>query len=481
MSALYPKDSHLAVGDLRFFDIAEALVETEAQEWGEEVHSSLLLDETLAILMREAERGATRFASRTGERARIWTLCGKWSEAAALKSHYEEVARHADVWILGVADAEINLPGVVAVPVPKGSALERERAVIVDSPSFGGAVFACDGGLLDEANAESHFYEGVVTTHPEAIEIAAGRLCALLKLSPFSHRWNDADLGALWITRLVRRLLETSEVSRLELRARQIEVKKLQSEHERLQSEHERLEKMVRSYVGGATWQEAQRALGQNRDSIADREREELTICFCDLVGFSKLSERLTPAEVAHVLNDHFARLYNIVRGHGGTVDKFIGDAILASFPEPAEAFLAAKRMVQESRAVRLKADWELPIQVRVGLNTGPVAVANLGVEEMRQFTVLGEAVNFAQRMQSAAPPHAVLMSERTMRALPPMSIRQLEPIKVEIKGRREPVEAYLWTTSHERVDEVSDRLGLRGSLLNLGSRPSLSERFKRS
>jgi class 3 adenylate cyclase len=172
--------------------------------------------------------------------------------------------------------------------------------------------------------------------------------------------------------------------------------------------------------------------------------------------------------------------LYNIVRSHGGTIDKFIGDAMLAYFREPVEAFQASKKMVQESRSVRLKADWNLPIQVRVGLNTGDVALANLGVPEIRQRTILGEAVNFAQRMQSAAPPHSILLSERTLRYLPHTMIRTLEPIQVEIKGRHDQVTAYLWTTSSDRREEIHDQLSMRASLLKTNQRTSLMDRLRR-
>ena len=215
------------------------------------------------------------------------------------------------------------------------------------------------------------------------------------------------------------------------------------------------------------------------QENVTDLEREKLTICFCDIVGFTKMSARLQPTDIASLLNDHFARLFNIVRAHGGTIDKFIGDAMLAYFPEPVEAFQASKKMVQESRTVRVGGEFTLPIQVRVGLNTGEVTLANLGVSEYRQRTVLGEAVNFAQRMQSSAPPHAVMMSEETMRHIPHTMIRSLEPVRVEIKGRRDPVEAYVWNESTERRDEVSDRLSIRSSLLSGATRTSLSDRLR--
>ncbi len=468
-----PKDSHLSLGTFALFDIALAVLDAEAREWGEEAGMNLFLDESIALVRRETELMAASCGARTGERARVFSVVGKWSEISASAPHYAAVARYADVWIFGAPDQEINIPGVVAVPVAKGSPLENERGVIVEAPSFGAALFAGEGGFLDPGDPQSRYYEGFLTARQEAVDAAAGRLAALLKLAPLGNRWVDNELVGSWYGRLNRRILETLASQRLQLRAREEEIAKNRDETGRL-------EKMIRGYVGGQTWDEVQRAMEQNQEEIADLDREELTVCFCDLVGFTKLSERLTPPEVAGILNEHFARLFNIVRSHGGTIDKFIGDAMLAYFHEPVEAFLASKKMVQESRSVRIKTDWNLPIQVRVGLNTGPVAIANLGVPEIRQRTILGEHVNFAQRMQSAAPPHSVLLSERTLRYLPHTMIRSLEPIQVEIKGRRDLVTAYVWTTSTERRSEANDSMAVRSSLARSNRNPSLMDRFRK-
>ena len=469
-----PKDSHLSIGSFALFDIALAVLDAEAREWGEETGMNLFLDESIALVRRETELMAAACGARTGERARVFSIVEKWSEISASAPHYANVARFADVWVLGAPDQEIDIAGVVAVPVPKGSPLENERGVIVEAPSFGAALFAGEGGYLDPSDLRSRYYEGFLTSRQEAVDAAAGRLAALLKLAPLGNRWVDTDLVSSWYGRLNRRILETLASQRLQLRSREEEITKTRDETARL-------EKLIRGYVGGQTWDEARRAMEENREEIADLDREELTVCFCDLVGFTKLSERLTPPEVATILNDHFARLFHIVRAHGGTIDKFIGDAMLAYFREPVEAFLASKKMVQESRSVRLKTDWNLPIQVRVGLNTGPVAIANLGVPEIRQRTILGEHVNFAQRMQSAAPPHSVLMSERTLRYLPHTMIRSLEPIQVEIKGRRDSVTAYVWTISTERRSEVNDSMAVRSSLLKSGRNASLMDRFRKT
>ena len=468
-----PKDSQMSLGTFSLWDIALTIAELEAQEWGDEAAMNLFLEPSLSLVRQEAEAMAAQCGARTGERARVYVLAGKWSLVLKSAAHYENLARVADVWIFGAPDCDLSLKGVVAVPVPSGAALLFERGVVIESASFGAALFAHCEGLLHEGDADSSYYEGFLTTHSEAVEAAAGRLAALLRLPPMSGRWVDHDLVGSWYARLNRRIMEVLESERLQLRAREDEIRKMRGESERM-------EKLVRGYVGGQTWDAALHAIERNQEEIADLERQELTICFCDLVGFTKLSERLTPPQIAGILNDHFARLYNITKYHGGVIDKFIGDCMLASFTEPVEAFEASKKMVQESREVRPTADWAVPIQVRVGLNTGFVAVANLGVPEIRQRTILGEAVNFAQRMQSAAPPHSLLLSERTLARLPHTMIRNLEPLKVEIKGKSDPVQAYCWTISSERRQEMHSQMSLRGSLLKTGQRTSLLDRLRR-
>ncbi len=468
-----PKDSQMSLGTFSLWDIALTIAELEAQEWGDEAAMNLFLEPSLVLVRHEAEQMAAQCGERTGERARVYVLAGQWSLALKSASHYENLARFADVWIFGAPDCDLNLKGVVAVPVPLGAALLDERGVIVESASFGAALFAHAEGLLNPSDPSSSYYEGFLTTNQDAVDTAAGRLASLLRLPPMSGRWIDHDLVGAWYARMNRRLMEVLESERLQLRAREEEVSKIREESKRM-------EKLVRGYVGGQTWDAARHALESNKEEIADLERQELTICFCDLVGFTKLSERLTPPQIAGILNDHFGRLYNIVKIHGGTIDKFIGDCMLAYFTEPIEAFEASKKMVQESREVRPTVDWAVPIQVRVGLNTGFVAVANLGVPEIRQRTILGESVNFAQRMQSAAPPHSLLLSERTLARLPHSMILNLEPLKVDIKGKREPIQAYCWTLSSERRQEMHSQMALRGSLLKTGQRTTLRDRLKR-
>lgn len=468
-----PKDSHLSIGSFTLFDIALAVLDAEARDWGEEAGMNLFLDDSIALVRRETELMAAACGARTGERARVFSIVGSWSEINAGAAHYQSLSRFADVWVFGAPDQEVDIPGVVAVPVPRNSPLESERGVVVEAPSFGAALFAGQGGFLDPSDPGSRYYEGFLTARQEAVDSAAGRLASLLKLAPMGNRWVDHELVGSWYNRLNRSILETVASQRLQLRSQEDEIG-------RMREDTQRMETLVRGYIGGDTWEDVRAAVSNNMAEVAQHYRMDLTICFCDLVGFTKLSERYDPSEIATILNDHFGRLYNIVKQHGGTVDKFIGDAMLAYFREPVEAFEASKKMVQESRVVRLTTDQPINIEVRVGLNTGEVALANLGVPEMRQRTVLGDAVNFAQRMQSAAPRHSVLLSQKTLQYLPHTMIRSLEPIQVEIKGRRDLVTAYLWTISTERREVVSDQMAVRSGLLKTGERSRLMDRFRR-
>jgi class 3 adenylate cyclase len=168
------------------------------------------------------------------------------------------------------------------------------------------------------------------------------------------------------------------------------------------------------------------------------------------------------------------------VRAHGGWIDKFIGDAMLAVFENPVEAMIAAQKMVRESRRLKVTDLMEQAVQVRVGLNTGIVAVANLGVPEHRERTVLGDAVNTAQRLQSAAQPHTIVLSARTFSRLPFALARTLEPIDVQAKGKKDTVLAYRWWIHSDRR-APDERIALRGSLLNAARRAPLFERLRGS
>lgn len=171
---------------------------------------------------------------------------------------------------------------------------------------------------------------------------------------------------------------------------------------------------------------EAQHAFRPQADKIdSEANRRTITVLFADLSGFTSMSERLDPEVMQTLQNELFEELTAAVQSFGGFVDKFIGDALLALFGAPAaheddpeRAVRAALDMI--SRTVRLgeraKAYAGSPLLLHVGINTGHVVAGGLGVGVAKSYSVTGDTVNTAQRLQSMAPPGEVLVGPLTHR-----------------------------------------------------------------
>src|SRR4028119_1761253 len=145
----------------QLFDIAEATALTEAEEWSEDPGMSLFLEDTIVLLRRELELMPQVCGARSGERARVFVMAGHLSQAAANSQHYRDIAQHADVWIFGVPDqAFAPIPGVTTIALTEYTSLARERSVIIDSPSFGVALFAIEAGRLEDDDEDSRYFEG---------------------------------------------------------------------------------------------------------------------------------------------------------------------------------------------------------------------------------------------------------------------------------------------------------------------------------
>ncbi|MFM2062418.1 MAG: hypothetical protein RLZZ507_2088 [Cyanobacteriota bacterium] len=151
----------------------------------------------------------------------------------------------------------------------------------------------------------------------------------------------------------------------------------------------------------------------------------EISILFADLVGFTAISERLTPTEISELLNNFFEEMLQEVFAYGGTLDKYIGDCIMAFFgaPEPQpghadRAVAAAKGML--SRLKRLNANhfWQEPLQLRIAVNSGKAVVGDVGSSQRLDYTALGATINLAARMEPICPPGECVISETTYRML---------------------------------------------------------------
>ncbi len=178
------------------------------------------------------------------------------------------------------------------------------------------------------------------------------------------------------------------------------------------------------------------------------RERKLVTVLFADVTGSTMLGERLDPERLREVMDAFFAAMRKEIEAEGGTVEKFIGDAVMAAFgvptaheDDPARAVRAALRMLRRLPAVNesLTRDHDVTLEVRIGVNTGDVlaATAPLPGEPM----VTGDAVNTAARLQTSAAPGEVIASERTIRAVRGFRVEDIGPL--ELKGRVKRVRAF--------------------------------------
>jgi class 3 adenylate cyclase/tetratricopeptide (TPR) repeat protein len=175
----------------------------------------------------------------------------------------------------------------------------------------------------------------------------------------------------------------------------------------------------------------------------AREERKVITVLFADLVGFTSRSERLDPEDVRAFLSPFYTRLRGELEAHGGTVEKFIGDAVMALFGAPLAHEDDPERAVRAALAIR---DWIMArgdeLRVRIGVNTGEALVALDARPTQGEGMASGDVVNTTARLQTGAPVNGVLVGESTYRATKAViSYRPVDPISA--KGKAEPVLAW--------------------------------------
>jgi adenylate cyclase len=183
-------------------------------------------------------------------------------------------------------------------------------------------------------------------------------------------------------------------------------------------------------------------------------ERRKVTILFSDMVGFTDLSDSLDPEELSDVLDEYLREMSALLVGHGGTLDNYIGDGVMAVFgaPQRVEERDQAWSAVQAAVAMRARArelagrirERGIPadLQIRVGVNAGHCTVGVFGSDVLRAYKVVGFPVNVAARLQTEATPGTILCGYRTY-ALVRDRVRAAERAPLTIKGAARPVEAW--------------------------------------
>ncbi len=186
-------------------------------------------------------------------------------------------------------------------------------------------------------------------------------------------------------------------------------------------------------------------------------ERKVVTCLFCDLVGFTARAERLDPEDVRRLLQPYHARVRSELERFGGTVEKFIGDAVMAMFGAPLAHEDDPERAVRAALAIREALAEDGDLEVRIGITTGEALIALDARPETGEGMASGDVVNTAARLQAAAPTGSILVDETTYRATD-RAIEFGDAPAVEAKGKSEPIS--VWSALRARARVGVERAG---------------------
>jgi class 3 adenylate cyclase len=203
-------------------------------------------------------------------------------------------------------------------------------------------------------------------------------------------------------------------------------------------------------------------------------ERRIITALFCDVVQSTALAEGLDPEDWREIMNRAFPILTAPIERYEGTVARFMGDAFLAFFgaptaheDDPQRAVFAALEILNDLKpfAAQIKTQYGLGFAVRVGINTGPVVVGDVGSQRVTEYTAMGDAVNLAARMEQTAQPGTIQIAEETHRLVAPLfDLQDLGGL--EVKGKSGPVRAYRVLDAKARPDRVRGIKGVSAPLI---------------
>jgi len=187
----------------------------------------------------------------------------------------------------------------------------------------------------------------------------------------------------------------------------------------------------------------------ETKDNIMEPKDLTATILFTDINGFTRLSEQMPPREINMVLNEYFSKMTDIIFKYDGTLDKYIGDGLMAVFGAPMEkeddserAIKAALEMRDELSVMMGQEERERKFTFRVGINTGRVVAGNIGSPMRMDYTIIGDPVNIASRLESIAAPSQILIGEETyLLVRDKFKIRDVGPKRV--KGKSKEIKVY--------------------------------------
>ena len=193
-----------------------------------------------------------------------------------------------------------------------------------------------------------------------------------------------------------------------------------------------------------------ERILSNGSDFNKISHRKLMTVFFSDIRGFSDLTDSLEPEEISFLLNNYLSEMIKLIHKHEGTLDKIIGDGIMVFFGDPVSIPDHAQRAVllaidMQRKTDQLKAEWVsygYDLNIGIGINTGYMTVGNIGSEFHRDYTVIGNQVNVAARLESMAKPGEILITQRTYSKAKDIAVFE-KTGAFNLKGIHSPVETY--------------------------------------
>ncbi|MEO0471610.1 MAG: adenylate/guanylate cyclase domain-containing protein [Bacteroidota bacterium] len=291
------------------------------------------------------------------------------------------------------------------------------------------------------------FLQNVLPEFPETIRII---LTGYSDVQAIIDLINNAD-----IYRYITKPWEEDELRMTIENARQMyelqqRNKRLVAELQNKVEEQERTLKLFMKYVPEAI---VERSLNNTSESIFEGEQKEITVLFCDIRGFTNMSEDLSPKEIVGFLNDYYAIMTEVIKHFQGTVNQFVGDEIFAAFGTPIattepelKAVLCAIEMMKRLEMLneRYASVVGREIEMGIGINSGMVVAGNLGSEDKISYSVTGDTVNTGKRIETLTKehPNSILISESVYEVVHD-AVRAKAWIPIEVKGKKDKIQVY--------------------------------------
>jgi len=291
------------------------------------------------------------------------------------------------------------------------------------------------------------FLEKVIPQYPDTVRMI---------LTGFSDV--EAIIGAINTGRVYRYITKPWDETELHMTIENAcQLAELQSKNKQLildlkqkVEEQEKILKLFMKYVPGPV---VEKALNATEDSILDGEQRNISVLFCDIRGFTPLSEELSPKEVVSFLNDYYSIMADVIRRHNGWVAQFVGDEIFAAFGAPIaaenneqNATFCALEMMEKLNELNARYQKKLNREVKmgIGINAGEVVAGNLGSEDRIDYSLTGDTVNTGKRIETITKemPNAILISHTIYEKVKELFLfKEFEPLFV--KGKKEKIQVY--------------------------------------